>query len=48
MSTLAQLPPPDLTPWQMILGAGFIVKTVMAILAAASIATWTFLVGKAL
>jgi biopolymer transport protein ExbB len=48
MSTVALLPPPDLTPWQMILGAGFIVKTVMAILAAASIATWTILVGKAL
>jgi biopolymer transport protein ExbB len=46
MSALAQLPPPDLTPWHMILGADIIVKVVMGILAAASIATWTTLISK--
>jgi biopolymer transport protein ExbB len=48
MSALAQLPPPDLTPWHMILGADIIVKVVMGILATASIATWTILVSKSI
>jgi biopolymer transport protein ExbB len=48
MSNIAQLPPPDLTPWHMIMGADSIVKMVMAILAAASITTWTILVGKSM
>ncbi len=48
MPTLAQLPPPDLTPWHMILAADTIVKLVMGILAAASVATWTILVSKSI
>jgi biopolymer transport protein ExbB len=48
MSTLAQLPPPDLTPMQMLLTADFIVKLTIAILAAASLTTWTILLGKSL
>jgi biopolymer transport protein ExbB len=48
MSTLAQLPPPDLTPMQMLLTADFIVKLTIAILVAASLTTWTILLGKSL
>src|SRR3978361_483518 len=46
MSSLAQLPPPDLTPWHMVMNATFVVKLVMGILAAASVATWTILISK--
>src|SRR4051812_3952822 len=48
MSTLAQLPPPDMTPLQMLLAADFIVKLTIAILLAASLATWTVLLGKSI
>jgi biopolymer transport protein ExbB len=48
MSTLAQLPPPDLTPMQMLLTADFIVKLTIALLGAASLTTWTILLGKSL
>jgi len=48
MSTFAQLPPPDITPLQMLLQADFIVKLTIAILVAASLATWTILLGKSL
>jgi biopolymer transport protein ExbB len=48
MSTLAQLPPQDLTPMQMLLTADAIVKITIAILIAASLATWTILLGKSL
>ena len=43
---LATLPPPDLTPWGMFLAADSFVKAVMAILALASIATWTVALAK--
>jgi len=36
----------DLTPWGMYLAADWIVKTVMLVLALASIATWTVLIAK--
>jgi len=36
----------DLTPWGMYLAADWVVKTVMLILALASIATWTVLLAK--
>ncbi len=48
MPTLAQLPPPDLNPWQMFLGADIIVKAVMGILILASVITWTILLAKSL
>jgi biopolymer transport protein ExbB len=48
MSTLAQLPPPDLTLMQMLQTADLIVKLTIAILVAASLATWTILLGKTL
>jgi biopolymer transport protein ExbB len=48
MSSLAQLPPPDLTPWHMVMNATFVVKLVMGILAAASVATWTILISKSI
>ena len=48
MSIMAQLPPPDLTPMQMLLTADSVVKLTIAILVAASLATWTILIGKAL
>jgi biopolymer transport protein ExbB len=48
MSTLAQLPSPDLTPVQMLLTADFIVKLTIGILVAASLTTWTILLGKSL
>ena len=48
MPTLTQLPPPDLTPMQMLLTADCVVKLTIAILAAASLTTWTILLGKSL
>jgi biopolymer transport protein ExbB len=48
MSSLVQLPPADLTPMQMLLTADFIVKLTIAILVAASLTTWTILLGKSL
>jgi biopolymer transport protein ExbB/TolQ len=47
MSTLAQLPS-DLTPMRMLLTADLVVKLTIAILVAASLATWTILLGKTL
>jgi biopolymer transport protein ExbB len=46
LQALGQLPPPDLNAWQMFLSADAIVKTVMAILMLASVASWTILVAK--
>ena len=48
MASLTQLPPSDLDPWQMVLGADSVVKAVMAILLLASVATWTILLAKSL
>jgi biopolymer transport protein ExbB len=48
LTTLAQLPPPDLNPLQLFLSADIVVKAVMAILLAASVVTWTILLAKLL
>jgi biopolymer transport protein ExbB len=48
MPTLAQLPPPDLSPMQMFLSADPIVKAVMGLLVLASVITWTILLAKSL
>ncbi len=46
--SLLDLPPPDLDPVQMLLGANLIVQAVIGILLLASIASWTILLAKAL
>jgi len=43
---IRQTIPHDLTPWRMVLAADSLVKAVMIILAAASLASWTVLVAK--
>lgn len=46
MPTIAQLPPPDLTPWHMFQSANVVVKAVIVGLLLASIVTWTILLAK--
>ncbi len=45
-ATTALLPPPDLTPLGMFLAADSVVKTVMIVLALASVLSWTVLLAK--
>ncbi|CAH2601825.1 Ton complex subunit ExbB [Rhodovastum atsumiense] len=46
MTTLADLPPPVLSPWQMVLSADLVVQSVMALLVLASVLSWTVLLAK--
>jgi biopolymer transport protein ExbB len=48
MPIATQLPQADLTPLGMFLAADSVVKTVMALLALASVASWTVLLAKSL
>lgn len=48
MSSPIPLPPSALTPWHMIESADIVVQSVMAILLAASVATWTIILVKSI